>query len=90
MKKRFLSILLSVMMVLSIVASSGITFAAEYNDEGKISLANANGNGGSNAIDGNTGTMWHSVENTNPPAELTEDNEIIITLNESVQVDKLR
>lgn len=41
MKKKFLSILLSVMMVLSIAASSGVTFAAEYNDEGKISLANA-------------------------------------------------
>ena len=53
-------------------------------------MPNDNGNGGSNAIDGNTGTMWHSVENTNPPAELTEDNEIIITLNESVQMDKLR
>lgn len=95
--KKILSIVLSVMMVLSVAASSGLTFAAEYNDDGKISLANAevtvpndNGNGGSNAIDGNTGTMWHSVENTNPPAELTEDNEIIITLNESIQVDKLR
>ena len=97
MKKKILSIVLSVMMVLSIVSSSGLTFAAEYNEDGKISLANAevtvpndNGNGGRNAIDGNTGTMWHSVENTNPPAELTEDNEIVINLKESVQVDKLR
>lgn len=39
MKKKFLSILLSVMMVPSIAASSGVTFAAEYNDEGKISLS---------------------------------------------------
>lgn len=36
MKKKFLSILLSVMMVLSKEASSGVTFAAEYNDEGKF------------------------------------------------------
>lgn len=98
MKKKFLSILLSVMMVLSIAASSGVTFAAEYNDEGKISLANAEitvpsvdgSNSGENAIDGNPGTMWHSAENPNPPEKLTEDNEIIIDLKESVQVDKIR
>lgn len=53
-------------------------------------MPNDNGNGGSNAIDGNTGTMRHSAENPNPPEKLTEDNEIIITLNESVQMDKLR
>lgn len=98
MKKKILSIVLSVMMVLSIVASSGITFAAEYNDEGKISLANAeitvpsvNGsNAGENAIDGNTGTIWHSSEFSPAPSELTEKNEIIIDLKESVQIDKLR
>lgn len=53
-------------------------------------MPNDNGNGGSNAIDGNTGTMWHSAENPNPPEKLTEDNEIIIDLKESVQVDKIR
>lgn len=97
MKKKILSIVLSVMMVLSVVASSGLTFAAEYNNDGKISLKNAaitvpndNGNPGTNAIDEKTETMWHSVENTNPPTVLTENNEIVINLNESVQVDKLR
>lgn len=98
MKKKILSIVLSVMMVLSVVASSGMTFAAEYNDDGKISLANAtitvpsvNGsNPGENAIDGNTGTIWHSGEFSPAPSVLTENNEVIIDLNESVQVDKLR
>lgn len=47
-------------------------------------------NSGENAIDGNPGTMWHSAENPNPPEKLTEDNEIIIDLKESVQVDKIR
>lgn len=98
MKKKILSIVLSVVMVLSIVASSGITLAAEYNDDGKISLANAeitvpsvNGsNPGTNAIDGNTGTIWHSGEFSPAPSVLTEKNEIVIDLKESVQVDKLR